>query len=167
MTGYLLDTSILSVYLDPRNPRHVVPAQALKALAAGSTLHVSAIALAEIEFGVNLARMVGKDRFAQLEQTLAEARRHFVIDVTKHTASVYAEIKAKLAHKFLASTLRKERPKYLEDWVDRATGKALGIDENDLWMCAQAKERDLILITADRRMKRISEADQAVRLLPI
>ncbi|NTE57482.1 type II toxin-antitoxin system VapC family toxin [Agrobacterium tumefaciens] len=43
----------------------------------------------------------------------------------------------------------------------------LGIDENDLWMCAQAKERDLVFVTADRRMGRIPEADPEVRLLMI
>jgi hypothetical protein len=67
--------------------------------------------------------------------------------------------------KYLASTLRRDRPKYLEDWIDKATGKALGVDENDLWMCAQAKERDIILITADRRMKRISDGDSDVKIL--
>lgn len=167
MVGYLLDTSIVSVYLDPGNPRHVSPAQALARLPEGSVLYVSAIALAEIEFGLNVARMVSRERFTQLEQMLEAARRHFVIDVTKHTAQVYAEIKANIAHKFLASTLRKDRPKYLEDWIDRATGKALDIDENDLWMCAQAKERDLTVITAERRLKRINEADPAVHLLRI
>ena len=39
--------------------------------------------------------------------------------------------------------------------------------ENDLWMCAQAKERDLTLVTAERRMKRISDADPEVRILRV
>jgi len=34
-------------------------------------------------------------------------------------------------------------------------------------MCAQAKERDLILVTADARMKRIEDGDPDVRLLVI
>lgn len=167
MTGYLLDTSILSVYLDPSDARHTGSAQVLAELPEGSALIVSAIALAEIEFGVRVARMISRERFAQLELVLAAARRHFVIDVTKQTAQVYADIKAKIAHKFLASTLRKDRPKYIEDWIDRTTGKSLDIDENDLWMCAQAKERDLTLLTAERRMRRISEADPEVHLLRI
>ena len=61
--------------------------------------------------------------------------------------------------------MRRDRPKYIEEWVNQATGKALGIDENDLWMCAQAKERDLILVTGDAKMQRIADADSDVRLL--
>ena len=167
MAGYLVDTSILSVYLDPGNPRHRGLADALGGLAPGSALHVSAIALGEIEFGVNVAQMITRERLAGLEAMLSAARRHLVLDVSKQTARFYAEIKAHVAHRYLASTLRRDRPKYVEDWIDRATGKALAIDENDLWMCAQAKERDLTLLTADRRMLRIREADQEVKILPI
>ena len=83
----------------------------------------------------------------------------------QHTAAVYAETKAKLAEKYLTSTLRRDRPRYLEDWVDRSTGKCLGVDENDLWMCAQAKERDITLVTADGRMRRIPDADPDVAIL--
>ena len=101
---------------------------------------------------------------AQPNQALQGIR---VIDITHHTASVYAEVKALIAQKYLANVLRKDRPKYIEEWVDKATGQKLGIDENDLWMCAQAKERDLIFVTADSRMKRIPDADPDVRLLTI
>lgn len=167
MTAYLLDTSVASVYLDPSHPRHAGPVQAIAALPTGSDLYVSAIVLAEIEFGINVATMVSKQRFAQLDQMLTQARQQFVLDVSKQTARVYAEIKAKLAHQFLASTLRRNRPTYVEDWIDRATGKALAIDENDLWLCAQAKERDLVLLTAERRMLRIRDADPDVRILRI
>jgi tRNA(fMet)-specific endonuclease VapC len=76
-------------------------------------------------------------------------------------------VKARTAQKYLAKVLRKDRPKYIEEWVDKASGQKLGIDENDLWMCAQAKERDLIFVTADGRMKRIPDADPDVRLLTI
>ena len=41
------------------------------------------------------------------------------------------------------------------------------VDENDLWLCAQAKERSLTLLTADRRIQRIADADQEVLLLLI
>jgi len=85
----------------------------------------------------------------------------------RNTASVYAELKASIAQKYLAKVLRKDRPKYIEEWVDKATGQKLGIDENDLWMCAQAKERDLIFVTAVRRVKRTPDADPDVRLLTI
>ena len=79
---------------------------------------------------------------------------------------VYALLKAKLAKCYLAKPSRKDRPRWVEDWVDKATGKKLHVDENDLWMCAQAKERDLVFVTADDKIrKRVSKADPSVRFL--
>jgi predicted nucleic acid-binding protein len=163
--GYLLETTILTICLDSRHPRYNEVVRELEALPSNAARYVSVIGLAELEFGANLAQTVGKADVPSLREKLREARTHAVLDITHHTASAYADTKAKLAVKYLASTLRRDRPRYLEDWVDKTTGKALGVDENDLWMCAQAKERDIILVTADRRIYRISEADPDVRLL--
>jgi tRNA(fMet)-specific endonuclease VapC len=98
---------------------------------------------------------------------IEQACAYAVLDLSHHTAASYSALKTRLATKYLANVLRRDRPKYVEDWVDKATGKALGVDENDLWMCAQSKERDLVLVTADARMKRIEDADPDVRLLII
>lgn len=87
-----------------------------------------------------------------------------MLDVTRYTADEYAILKANLATTYLAKVFRRDRPRWLENWVDKATGQALQVDENDLWMCAQARERNLVLITADAKMERISKADSSVRL---
>ncbi|NTJ06925.1 PIN domain-containing protein [Rhizobium lusitanum] len=165
MDAYLLDTTVLSIYLDPNHPHHVSKSQSLAALPTNSPRFISAVALAELGFGTSLAALLGKGNMANLNAILVQARGFAVLDVTHHTASAYAEVKSKIAHKYLAKTLRKDRPKYIEEWVDKATGQKLAIDENDLWMCAQAKERDLVFVTADARMRRIPEADPEVRLL--
>lgn len=167
MDAYLLDTTVLSIYLDPDHPHHFAKGQSLAALPKQSSRFVSAVALAELGFGTNLAGLLGKGNLATLNAMLDRARSYAVLDITHHTASVYAEVKSKIAHKYLAKTLRKDRPKYIEEWVDKGTGQKLAIDENDLWMCAQAKERDLVFVTADARMKRIPDADPDVRLLII
>lgn len=167
MDAYLLDTTVLSVYLDPNHPHHVAKGQSLAALPTQSPRFVSAVALAELGFGINLAGLLRKGTLTALNAMLFQAQTYAVLDITHHTASVYAEVKSKVAHKYLAKTLRKDRPKYIEEWVDKATGQKLAIDENDLWMCAQAKERDLVFVTADARMKRIPDADPDVRLLII
>ncbi|MBU0723333.1 MAG: PIN domain-containing protein [Alphaproteobacteria bacterium] len=167
MDAYLLDTTILSIYLDPGHPHHAEKSHSLAALPAESPRFISAVALGELGFGVKLAAVIGKGNLPALEEMLVQARSHAVIDISHHTASLYAEIKARIAQKYLAKVLRKDRPKYIEEWVDKATGQKLGIDENDLWMCAQAKERDLIFVTADGKMKRIPDADPDVRLLTI
>lgn len=167
MDAYLLDTTILSIYLDPTHPHHVEKSQSLAALPADCPRFISAIALAELGFGAKLAAAIGKGNLATLEAMLIQARTHAVIDITHHTASAYADVKARVAQKYLAKVLRRDRPKYIQEWVDKATDQKLGIDENDLWMCAQAKERNLIFVTADGRMKRIPDADPDVRLLTI
>lgn len=167
MDAYLLDTTILSIYLDPNHPHHIAKSLSLAALPTDSPRFVSAVALAELGFGTNLAALVGKGNLTTLSAMLSQARSYAVLDITHHTAAVYAEVKSKVAHKYLVKTLRKDRPKYVQEWVDRATDQKLAIDENDLWMCAQAKERDLVFVTADGRMKRIPDADPDVRLLVI
>jgi predicted nucleic acid-binding protein len=165
--AYLLDTTVLSAYLDPTHQFHAEKSQALEVLCATAPVYVSVIALAELTFGVDLAAAIGKGDLQSLRGMIQQARAYSVLDLTHHTAVAYAELKSRLAAKYLARPLRRDRPKYLEDWVDRATGKALGIDENDLWMCAQAKERDIILVTADGKVQRVADADPEVHLLII
>ena len=166
MDAFLLDTTVLSIYLDPTHHLNAEKSRALEALPADAPRYVSAVALAELTFGADLAAALGKGDVPTLREKIREARRYAVLDITHHTAAAYAELKSKLAKRYLSKPLRRDRPKYLEDWIDKATGKALGVDENDLWMCAQAKERDLILVTADH-MRRMSDADSDVRLLVI
>lgn len=167
MDAYLLDTTILSIYLDPSHPQHREKEQSLAALPGNAPRYISVVALAELGFGTMLAASIGRGNITTLEAIIAQARSYAVLDITHHTAAVYADIKARVAQKYLAKVLRRDRPKYIEEWVDKATGQKLGIDENDLWMCAQAKERDVIFVTADTRMKRISDADPEVRILTI
>lgn len=167
MDGYLLDTATLSIYLDPTHRFHDEKKGALDALPAAAPRYISVVALAELMFGADLAGAIGRGELSSLRRMIDQARAYAILDLSHHTAAAYAALKTELATKYLANVLRRDRPRYVEDWVDKATGKALSVDENDLWMCAQAKERDLIFVTADARMKRIEDADPDVRLLII
>ena len=100
-----------------------------------------------------------------LRAMILQARAYAVLDLTRHTAAAYAELKTNLAKKYLVKAKRSDRPKYVEEWVDKNKGQKLQVDENDLWMCAQVKERDLLFVTADIRIQRIADADSEVRLL--
>jgi len=62
---------------------------------------------------------------------------------------------------------RNQRSPWIEDWIDQNSGRALLINEGDLWMCAQAKERNLILLTIDEKMRRISTADPDLQVMEI
>lgn len=165
MGGYIFDTSVLTVLLDPRHPNHEEKRSAVDALATPQ--YISVVAIAELSFGAHLAAAIGRSDPAVLRAKIARAKTYNILDVDEHTAEAYAELKGRIATKYLASVLRRDRPTYVQAWINRATDKALGIGENDLWMCAQAKERELVLVTAERRMQRISDADPEVQLLRI
>ena len=165
MDGYILDTSVLSALLDPGHGRHVDIRQQVRQLEQNAALFLSSVAFAELQFGVKLAKTFGHRRLPTLTKTVVDARRYRVLNITHHTATAYAELKTTLAATYLAKAIAKGgRPRWIEDWVDKATGKKLQIDENDLWICAQAKERNFLVCTADEHMKRIPNADSDIRL---
>ena len=165
MSGYVFDTSALSPMLDSSHSRHGDVRAAVMDLEPESTSFISVITLAELGFGVRLAETASGSASPRLQQALTKASTYAVLELTGHTAVAYADLKATLAGAYLAKTLRSRRPRWVEDWVDRATGQKLQVDENDLWICAQAKERNLIVVTTDRHMNRIQDADPGVRLL--
>ena len=165
MDGFLLDTTVLSAYLDPSHRNHVDARRSIDALDPDAPYYVSAVSLAELTFGANLAKAFGMGDLPTLAAIVQQAQAYGVLDITKHTAAAYAELKTNMAKKYLAKARRRDRPRWLEDWIDKTTGQNLQVDENDLWMCAQAKERDLIFVTADDGTQRIADADHEVGLL--
>jgi predicted nucleic acid-binding protein len=59
----------------------------------------------------------------------------------------------------------KKMRRWIEDWIEMGSDKRLQIDENDLWICAQAKERDLVVVTGDVDIRRLSSFDPDLRIL--
>ncbi|MBW2143424.1 MAG: hypothetical protein JRG75_03380 [Deltaproteobacteria bacterium] len=49
--------------------------------------------------------------------------------------------------------------KWPEDLQERTTAKELGVQENDIWIAAQAIQYNLVLLTADY-MKRLEEVSR-------
>jgi len=164
MDGYLLDTNTISALLDSTHEKHAIAQTVIASIEQGAPKYTSIIALAELAFGMQLLDIVRGQVPEHLKDILRAANSHALLDVTRHTANEYGQLKARLAKHYLPTAIGKNRPRWLEDWVDRTTGKCLQVDENDLWMCAQARERNLVLLTADARMQRISAADPSVRL---
>jgi tRNA(fMet)-specific endonuclease VapC len=75
---------------------------------------------------------------------------------------VYGDLRARLFEKFAPKKRRRKglRP---EELVDPVTAKELGIQENDLWIAAQAIERNLVLVTNDA-MARIQEVASELKV---
>lgn len=161
--GYLLDTCAVSAYWDAGHPCHSAIKAEIDDISDGAPRFISRITLAEIEFGILLDEAATGTKSARAAAILANAQGYPIREITRHTAQEYAELRKKIAVAYLAKLVRSNRPRWIEQWVDRATGERLQIDENDLWICAQAREVNLILITTDKKMvTRISPVDASL-----
>jgi tRNA(fMet)-specific endonuclease VapC len=164
VTGYLFDTSALSAYLNPRHPYHARAVSAIDALPSAASKTIAVPTLAEIDFGIRCAEQAGSPYLAELRERLRTVREYTCLEISPHTAEEYAALKAKLAARVLKKSDGKP-PRWIEDWVDRGSGKKLQIDENDLWIAAVAKERDLTVVTGDSDMRTLASIDSDVRIL--
>lgn len=114
-------------------------------------LLVSVVTLGEIEFGHRVALAPNPAaQAAYMKFVREELPESF--EVSPDAAAVYGELRARLFNKYAPSDKRK--PKMLpEQLVNPATAKELGIQENDLWIAAQAMAHGMVLVTNDRMMR--------------
>jgi tRNA(fMet)-specific endonuclease VapC len=166
---YLLETTALSALLDSQHPRHAAATAIISALDTRARKYVSVIALAELMYGFRLYQAARRTPHPNATHTISSASTYLKLNVTIHTSKEYEALKTNIATTYLNNVLsRKERRRWIEDWCNQFTGKKLCIDENDLWMCAQARERNVVLITSDENMTVIvSMADPMVRFMLI
>lgn len=172
MPDYLLDTNILSMWYDPARPEYTkviarVAAVRVPDALTGyvSRLFVSTVTLGEVEYGHRVA--LSPDPVKQTEyvkfirQQCPEA-----LDITRHVAEQYGQMRAWLFENCSPKSSR-SKAKRAEQLVFPATGQELGIDENDLWIAAQAMTHDFVLVTHDRRGnfgKVLNQFDSAIRV---
>lgn len=138
--------------------------RAVDALPSDAVKLVSVITLAECDYGVRSAERKSGVPLPDLRDKLGSIGEYAKLRVTHHTSEAYAELKDLIAARS-QSKKHGKMPKYLEDWIDQGSGQRLQLGENDLWICAQAKEHDLILIASDRDFQRFTDADSEVRLI--
>jgi len=158
MKGYLLDTNAISDWLDSTRPRHDAVSERIDQCArAKAVLLTSTVVLGEIEYGIRVSPK-GKAQF--LDQLLAQVDAQFVnrrllLEVSRSTTAVYGEVRGRLFERYATRDKRRKglRP---EELVCPVTSKVLGIQENDLWIAAQAIDRNLVLVSSDR-MQRIQD----------
>ena len=161
MDGYLLDTSAASILWDARHPDHE-RINAFFLNIALSPIWISIVVLAEVEYGLKIAPKMDIARQNDVRKEMGQFR--LVLDLDKHTVGPYSDLRAALFKEYAPKDLkgrvtkRKRRP---EDLVDRTTAKKLGVQENDIWIAAQAIQYNLILVTRDR-MSRIVEVSSAL-----
>lgn len=141
MTGYLLDTNIVSYWFTDGSSEHERVNQYVLSLPEDSLLAISAITLGEIEYG---HRAVSADEtFKQRAFTdFIDEQLPTVLNVTSSTRIYYGRLRADLFAKFCLASKKRAglRPEQL---IDPVTSLTLGIQENDLWIAAQALEYNL------------------------
>jgi tRNA(fMet)-specific endonuclease VapC len=158
---FILDTQTIRYWHDIACAQHAAVEgnvarlrQATADLEIQPKLLVSVISLGEIEYGHRVA--LSPDPNAQaayaafVRQELPEA-----FELSRDATEAYGELRARLFNKFAPGEKRKRRM-LPEQLIDPVTAKELSIQENDLWLCAQAIAHRMVLVTNDR-MTRIRE----------
>jgi predicted nucleic acid-binding protein len=109
-------------------------------------LKVSAVTIAELELGDLITTTTEPDK-RLIHQGFVISHLHpYVLEVTRHTASNYAAIMARIKKKYPS-----------HDSHTQAGLAKNGVGINDAWIVASAWEHNLILLTTDK-MTEIREA---------
>lgn len=154
MDGYLLDTNVIVTLLRPNHRDGPSVRRRLAQVPSDSPVYISAAALCELQVGPILGKKNADEARREIDSTITQ-EGFMIRDVTKKTAVVYGDLKARLMLKYNRRT-QKNIAKWPERWTLPDTGALLGIDEFDLLMVAHAIEFRLVLVTNDE-MPRIRE----------
>ena len=157
MDGYLFDTNAVSPLWNARHPEHNT-VKAFFASISQSPVWLSTIVLAEIEYGMKITPEMDIDSQNQVRHEMSN--HPFILDIDKHTIGPYSNLRAGLFKKFSPRDRRgRLTVKWPEDLIERTSAKELGVQENDIWIAAQAIQYDLILVTEDymQRLVKVSE----------
>ncbi len=154
MADYLLDTNILSYWHNSACRQHKKVIANIKQVRQPdpetgyvSRLSISVVTLSEVEYGHRVT--VSPDAHAQ-----AEYRRFIAeelppaLEIPRRIHEPYSKLRSWLFNTYSPRDQR-TRLKRPEQLVNPATALELGIDENDLWIAAQAALYNLVLVTAD------------------
>jgi len=152
MRDYLIDTNIWSYWFDTtKEPFHSNVLNCInKIKQEDSHLWISVITWGEFEYGYNI--VAGRSLETRFRQ-FVNSQSPIVYDVDKHVTEAYGKVRAALFERF-APGEKKKKVKRPEQLIDPVTAKELGIQENDLWIAAQALTRDMILVTNDKKLIR-------------
>ena len=157
MDGYLFDTNAVSPLWNVRHPEHDI-IKDFFASVSQSPVWLSTIVLAEIEYGMKITPEMDIDSQNQVRHEISN--HPFILDIDKHTIGPYSDLRAELFKKFSPRDRRgRLTVKWPEDLIERTSAKELGVQENDIWIAAQAIQYNLILVTGDhmQRLVEISE----------
>ena len=126
---------------------------------------ISAITIGELRYGLTLSKEAGQP-MTHIEACIERAEDHPQAEIGRYTGVAFAHVKSSIAIQRV--DLRRRIPRWVEGWTDRVTGQMLQIDENDLWIAAQAVERNFVVVTCDQDFAQvIGTAVAELRVAPV
>ncbi len=172
MRDYLIDTQTIRYWYDRGCQQHdivVANIESLRKQVESSEnkprLIVSVITLGEIEFGHRVNPSADPNVQADYLKFVGE-QLPVRLEVTEDVTAFFGEIRKRLFDTYAPGDKRKPKMRP-EQLVDPITSRELGIQENDLWLCAQAIGHGMVLVTNDgmRRIREISQNMQPALLI--
>lgn len=117
-----------------------------------SLIVISVVTFGEVVYGHARNTSTDLARRAEFEQWLADKFPR-PLRITKAHARIYGELKAVLFRLYPPQN----KTRFVDRCFDKVSGSELGIDDNDLWIAAQAFEQNFVLVSDDK-MNRIRTA---------
>lgn len=161
MADFLLDLNILHYWYDiecAENAKVIARVHAVRQPNPQTNyvprLFLSVITLGEIEYGTRASHVPDPAKQAEYEAmdaakiTFVREQCPVALEITEHVAEQYGEMKAWLFNN-CGPKAKKSKAKRAEELVNPTTGQELHIGENDIWIAAQAKTHNLVLVTHD------------------
>ena len=144
MKCYLFDTNIWSHWYEDDND--IITR--IEQLRQSDHIILSSVVWGEAVYGANTQSAKGCFDFSKYSQLIETNSLPVICIIDKHTAQVYGTLRAKLFNKYAPTVKRTQglRPEELKTPIN---SKELQIQENDLWLVAQAIVYNYTFVTRD------------------
>lgn len=167
--GHLLDTCVISEVMRPSDPQCALVRSRLSAITGDVFLPVMAVA--EINFGIELAGAASEEQKAELRAFLNQygIPPGTPLPFDKASIAPYAAIRAELIRTHSPRKRRGFKHKHLHQLLDAETRECLEIFERDLMIISIAIQHNLVLATLDRAhgMREIEKAAKKTQYRPM
>ena len=154
MPDYLLDTNIIRYWYDTDCPEYSKILARVRGVRQPDPqtqyvprIFISVVTVGEIEYGHRVAPTPNPSEQTAFLRFVREQCPES-LDITRHVGEEYGKLKAWLFERF-SDKRKRTKAKRPEELVDPATSRELGVQENDIWIAAQAMADDLVLVTHD------------------
>lgn len=155
MRDFLIDTQTIQYWYDDTYEQHAAVIgnieslrEQVKPLEHKPKLLVSVVTLGEIEYGHRVqTKGSGEKQRAYLRFVHEELPA--TLELMEDAVKAYGEIRGRLFNKY-APTKKRRHASRPEQLTDPSSSLELQIQENDLWLCAQAVGHGMVLVTNDR-----------------